>query len=180
MVKPEKIETVQSIKDDYAATVGRGGVLVFTQNNGLTVEQMFKLRRSLREKSAKLRVLKNTLVRRALSESGVTGAADYLKGPTAIAFSPDEVSAPKIIAAFLKELDVLKKKDKLVLKGGIVNGKVVSAREIETLAALPGREEIMGKLLALISTPAVNLLRLIQEPAARVARIIQAAKEKQS
>lgn len=178
-VKPEKIETVKSIKDDYAAIAG-DGILVFTQNNGLTVEEMFKLRRSLRDKSVKLRVLKNTLVRRALEESGVSGTDDYLKGPTVVAFSPDEVSAPKIIAAFLKEMDLLKKSDKLVLKGGVVNGKPVTAREIEMLAALPSREEVLGKLLALLQAPAVQLLRLIQEPGARMARLVKAASEKQS
>ena len=143
------------------------------------MEDLFKLRKSLREKSVRLQVLKNTLVRRALEESGVTGASDYLKGPIAVAFSPDEVSASKVMTQFAKEMDDLKiQSRKLVIKGGVVDGKAISAKEVATLATLPSREEVLAKLLALINAPAVQLLRLIKEPGTRVARVVQAISER--
>ncbi len=178
MVKPAKVETVKGIRADYESVAKSGGMLVFAQFDGVTVAQMSKLRRNLGAKSVKLRVLKNTLLRKALEESGVTGAESYLKGTTAVAFSPDEVSAPKVLAAFAKEIEALKKASKLVIKGGVLEGKAVTAKEVAVLATLPSREEVMATLLALINTPAVNLLRLIKEPACRAARVIKAAGEK--
>lgn len=178
-VKPEKIETVAAIKKTYADTAGQGGALVFAEYAGLKVEDLFKLRKSLREKSVRLQVLKNTLLRRALEESGVQGAKDYLKGPIAVAFSPDEVSAPKIMTQFAKEMADLKiDSRKLVIKGGVVDGKTITAKEVAVLATLPSREEVLSKLLALINAPAVQLLRLIKEPGARVARVVNALSEK--
>lgn len=179
MVKPVKIDTVESIKADYTAAARSGGALVFAEYKGLRVADMFKLRRSLKEKAVKLRVLKNTLVRRALMESGVAGADHLLKGPIAVAFSPDEVSAPKVMAAFAREIDALKQARKLVIKGGVLNGKAISEQEVAVLATLPSRDEVMARLLATINAPATQLLRLIQEPAARMARLVKAAAQKQ-
>lgn len=178
MVKPEKIETVSSIRSDYESSASTGGAVIFASFTGLEVEQVFKLRRSLREKSVRLRVLKNTLVRRALEESGVTGIAPYLKGPTVVAFSPDEISAPKIMAKFVKDLADTKAKGQFEIKGGVLAGKAITPKEIAFLATLPGREELMATLLATINAPATKLLRLIKEPGNRVARLIQAASEK--
>jgi large subunit ribosomal protein L10 len=178
MVKPVKVESVKSIRSDYDAVAETGGSVVFASFTGLEVEQLFKLRRSLREKSVRLRVLKNTLVRRALEESGVTGVAPYLKGPTVVAFSPDEVSAPKVMAKFAKEVEDLKKAGKFEIKGGVLAGKPISSKEVQVLASLPSREEVMAQLLAVINAPASNLLRLISEPGNRVARLMKAVSEK--
>jgi large subunit ribosomal protein L10 len=178
MVKPEKIESIKSIRSDYEAVAGTGGSVIFAAFTGLEVEQIFKLRKSLREKSVRLRVLKNTLVRRALEESGVSGIAPYLKGPTVVAFSPDEVSASKVMSKFAKEISDAKKSGKFEIKGGVLGGKPITSKEVEVLAALPSREEVMAMLLALINAPATNLLRLISEPGNRVARVLKAASEK--
>jgi large subunit ribosomal protein L10 len=178
MVKPIKVETVESIKRDYQASAATGGSVVFAQFEGMKVEEMFKLRRSLREKAVKLRVLKNTLVRIALQESGVSGAEEFLKGPIAVAFSPDEISAPKVLAGFAKQMEDQKKTGRLLLKGGVLNGRALSSGEVAHLATLPGREEVMAKLLALINAPAINLLRLIKEPSASLLRVTKAASER--
>jgi len=178
MVKPIKLETVASIKRDYQASAATGGSVVFAQFEGMKVEEMFKLRRSLREKAVKLRVLKNTLVRIALQASGVTGAEEFLKGPIVVAFSPDEIAAPKALADFAKKMEEQKKTGRLLLKGGVLNGRVLSSGEVAHLATLPGREEVMARLLALINAPAVNLLRLIKAPATSLLRVTRAASER--
>jgi len=179
MVKPAKIENVKSILEDYDFVARLRGMVVFAEFAGISVEQMAKLRRNLRTKDVKFRVLKNTLILKALKESGVEGADSFLKGPTAVAFSPDEISGAKILYAFAKEIERLKKDSaKLIIKGGVLEGKTVSKEEVEQFAMLPSREEVFSKLLATINAPLVNLLRLIKEPAARLARVINAAEEK--
>ena len=166
-VKPEKIETVAAIKQTYASTAAKGGSLVFAEYSGLKVEDLFKLRKSLREKSVRLQVLKNTLVRRALEESGVTGASDYLKGPIAVAFSPDEVSASKVMTQFAKEMDDLKiQSRKLVIKGGAYAGKVLDANGVKALAAIPSREVLIAQVAGLLKSPIQRLAGVLAAAAA--------------
>lgn len=176
MIKTEKVESIATIKKAYEKNA-KGGAVIFAEYQGLRVEDMFKLRRSGREKAVQLNVFKNTLVRRALSESGVNGLESFLTGPIVTAFSPDEVSAPKVLAKFAKELDDLKLNRRLIIRGGVLDGKAISAKDVANLATLPSREEVFAKLLAMINAPATSLLRLIQEPAARTVRVIQASTE---
>lgn len=181
MATQVKIATVTAVKKEYEARLGGGGGMIFADYCRLTVAEMTKLRRALRKERGSIKVLKNTLVRRALSELGGTelGAqvTPLLKGPTVVAYTPDEVTAPKVMVAFCKEIEADKNR-KLVIKGGVLGGKLVSAAEIAQLAALPSREEVYAKLLALMNTPAQCLLRLMSEPGARAARLMKAISER--
>jgi len=177
MATAQKVKVVEELKEAYAERAKSGGGLIFADYRGLTVAELTKLRRALRAKSGSLKVLKNTLVNRALEELGVKDATSLLKGPTVVAFTPDEVSAPKVMASFAKEVES-DKTGKFVIKGGVIGGQVISAKDVAVLAALPSREEVYAKLLALINAPATSLLRLIQEPAARTARVVNAVAAK--
>lgn len=180
MATPEKVSLVDEIKAEYASSARAGGGVVFAEYHGVSVESLKTLRKTLREKSVKLKVFKNTLLKRALSDAGVavdSGLADVLKGPTIVAFTPDEVSAPKIMKKFADGID----KDspaRLVMKGAVIGGKIVSSKEVAALAVLPSREEVFATLLALMNTPAISLLRLMKEPAARTARLVKAVSDK--
>lgn len=177
MPNQEKVKVIEEIKAMYTDNAGKGGGVIIANYFGLRVQELFQLRNQLREHSIKLQVLKNTLVRRALNDSGISGVDEMLKGPTIIAFTPDEVSAPKIMTKFAKGLDPAKI-GRLEIKGGVLGGEVVSQAKVAELATLPSREEVFASLLALINAPATSLLRLIQEPGARAARLLKAISEK--
>lgn len=177
LTRAEKEEVVRGIRREYSEKAATGGGVVFGDYRGLTVAEMTELRNRLREKAVKIRVLKNTLVRRALAEEGIEGLDELTAGPTIVAFSPDEVSAAKAMVEFAKGGAKGSATAAFRLKGGVIGGEVLSEKEINELALLPGREEVFAKLLALLQAPAVHLLRLINEPAGRMVRLIQEAKK---
>jgi len=118
---------------------------------GLNVAQVTELRKQLREAGVEFQVLKNTLVRRATASSELTELDSYLTGPTAIAFSKDDIIAPaKILTEFAK------KNDKLEVKAGVVEGKVVDFNQIKALAELPSREGLLSMLLSVLQAPMRN------------------------
>lgn len=115
---------------------------------GLTVTQLESLRKSLREENAEMKVLKNTLVAKASDSLGYGELDSVLTGPNAFVFSnKDAVSAPKILAKFAKT------NDKLVIKGGVVEGKVVDAKELKVIATLPNKEGLLSMLLSCLTSP---------------------------
>jgi large subunit ribosomal protein L10 len=118
---------------------------------GLNVSQVTQLRKTLREAGIEFQVIKNTLARRATAEAQLTGLDAYLTGPTAIAFSKNDVVAPAKILS-----DFAKKNDKLSLKAGIVEGKVVGTDQIKALAELPSREGLLSMLLSVLQAPVRN------------------------
>lgn len=118
---------------------------------GLNVAQVTQLRKSLREAGIEFQVLKNTLIRRATAEAELTELDEHLTGPTAIAFSKDDVVAPaKILMEFAK------KNDKLKVKAGVVEGRVVDSVQIKALADLPSREGLLSMLLSVLQAPVRN------------------------
>lgn len=124
---------------------------IVTDYRGLNVAQVTQLRKSLREAGIEFAVLKNTMLRRATATTDLTDLDQYLTGPTAIAFSKDDVVAPaKILTEFAK------KNDKLEVKGGVVEGKVVDLTQIKALADLPSREGLLSMLLSVLQAPVRN------------------------
>ena len=124
---------------------------VVTDYRGLTVAEMNELRKQLREAGVEYKVLKNTLTRRATAETGLTELDQYLTGPTAIAFSTEDVVAPaKILYQFAKDHEALE------IKGGIVEGKIVGLDAIKELADLPSREGLLSMLLSVLQAPIRN------------------------
>ena len=138
-----------------------------TEYRGLTVAQMTRLRRELRAVSGEYKVVKNTLVRRALKETAYQELSKHLQGPTGWVLSyEDPVALSKVLVKFIDD------HAKLTIKGGMLEGQALDAVQVKELAKMPGKGEILAKLLALMQAPAVQLLRLVQEPGARVVRLI--------
>lgn len=118
---------------------------------GLNVAQVTELRKRLREAGIEFQVLKNTLVRRATANAELSELDAYLTGPTAIAFSKDDVVTPaKILTEFAKA------NDKLSVKAGVVEGKIVDVAQIKALADLPSREGLLSMLLSVLQAPMRN------------------------
>ena len=160
------MSTVRSEKEAVVAEI-RGKIeaasaVIITEYRGLTVTNLAELRRSLRQHGAEYRVYKNTLARFAAREAGIEGLDEILVGPTAITFVHGDLAA---VAKSLK--DFSKTNQNLVLQGGAVDGKAVSASYIDVLASLPSREAMLGQfaglLLALPRNMAYGLKALIDQ-----------------
>ena len=118
---------------------------------GITVEQATNLRSELRKAGVQFAVVKNSILSRAAKEAGLEGMDDVFKGPSAVAFSNEDVVAPaKILADFAKKVEALE------IKAGVVEGKVSSKEEIEALAKLPNREGLLSMLLSVLQAPVRN------------------------
>jgi len=134
-----------------AAKLAESSSTVVADYRGLNVSQVTELRKQLREAGIEFQVLKNSLVRRATEGTNYEELNQILTGPTAIAFSKDDAIAPaKILNDFAKKNEALK------LKGGVVEGKVVSMEEIKALAELPSRDGLLSMLLSVLQAPMRN------------------------
>ena len=160
------MSTVRSEKEAVVAEI-RGKIeaataVIITEYRGLTVTNLAALRLSLRQHGAEYRVYKNTLARFAARDAGIEGLDDFLVGPTALTFVHGDVAA---VAKSLK--DFAKTNQNLVLQGGVVDGKAVSASYIDVLASLPSHEAMLGQfaglLLALPRNMAYGLKALIDQ-----------------
>lgn len=148
---------------------------------GLTVQQITTLRKNLKSAGATARVTKNTLARRSFSaanggasEAQLKGFIDLLEGPSVLVFSNNDPIGPtKVLSAFVKESN-----EKLAIKGAWFEGQFLDKKGVEALSKMPGREEILARLLATIAAPASQLVRLLNEPGSQVARVIEAQRAK--
>ena len=139
-----------------AEKMQKSGSLTIVEYHGLTVAQITALRRTLRAESAEMTVYKNSLVERAAKELGYAGLEEFLAGPNAFVFSEDVIAGPKIIAK------AAKKNEHLVIKGGVVDGKVLTADEMKVIATLPGREGLISMLLSCLQAPVRKFACAIQ------------------
>jgi large subunit ribosomal protein L10 len=125
--------------------------------SGMTVEKLSLLRKRCREQKIQFRVIKNTLLKRAFNERGITQLDDYLVGPTGVVFSTtSEVSPAKVLAEFAKE------HERPRIKAAVVDGRLFDDRAIKTLATLPSREVLLGQVLATFIAPMTQLLAAIE------------------
>ncbi|WP_027108779.1 50S ribosomal protein L10 [Lacticigenium naphthae] len=144
-------EKKQVIVDDITKKIQDAVSVVVVDYRGLTVEQVTELRKQLRDNGVEIRVLKNTMLRRAAEAAGLGTMEDVFKGPTAVAFSNEDVVAPaKIIAEFAKDAEALE------IKGGVIEGTVASVEKINALAKLPNREGLLSMLLSVLQAPVRN------------------------
>lgn len=164
MLKSKKIESVKELEEIYSNSKS----VVITHYHGLTVSDITVLRRSLRECGASFKVVKNTLVNIANKNIGIQNDESMYTGPTAIAYSEDEVSAAKGVVDFAKSNDNLK------IIGGVVNQSIVNVVDVKQLAALPSIDELRGKLVGLLQAPAGKLARIVQTPASSLAQVFKA------
>lgn len=167
MLRAEKAQVI----DELSAVFDEAGVVVVTHYKGLTVAELSDLRTRSRAVGATFRVTKNKLAQRALDGTPFAPVSELFKGPTAIAFSKDPTSAPKIVAEFAK------KNEKLQIVGGGLAGTLLDAASVRALAELPSLDELRGKLIGLLNAPASRLVGLLQAPGGQVARVLAARAE---
>jgi large subunit ribosomal protein L10 len=146
-VLEQKQQVVAEVKEKLNTSVST----VVTDYRGLSVAEVTELRKQLREAGVEYQVLKNTLVRRATGEVGLSEMDQFLTGPTAIAFSKEDVVAPaKVLHNFAKE------HKNLEIKGAIVEGAVVGPDKVKEIASLPSREGLLSMLLSVLQAPVRN------------------------
>ena len=152
----EKGLVVSEIKEKFQQASG----IVLADYRGLTVAQVTQLRTQLRQAGVEYRVMKNTLVRRAANEVGVEGLDEYLKGPTALAFSTDPVAPAKVLMDFAKA----NKLKTFKIKAGVLEGKVIGAEGVRALAELPSREVLLAMVLRGMQAPLTGMANVLQGP----------------
>lgn len=146
-VLEQKKQIVSTIADQFR----RSKSTILVDYRGLSVAEVTELRKQLRDAGIEFKVYKNTMTRRAVEEVELTGVNEQLVGPTAIAFSYDEVVAPaKIISDFAKKHEALE------IKAGIIEGQVASVEEVKAIADLPSREGLLSMLLSVLQAPMRN------------------------
>ena len=134
-----------------------GGHVVLTEYRGLTVEELSRLRRQVRSASGTLKVMKNTLMKRAVAGTDKEVLSELLKGPNALVFTKgDPVPMVKVVADASKEHEAMK------VKGGVVEGRQMSAAEIFRIAELPSRDELLGKMLGSLMSPLQGFANVLQ------------------
>jgi large subunit ribosomal protein L10 len=152
-VRPDKVATVDEVKSKVAGT----STAVVTEYRGMTVAQISNLRRQLRALGADYKVFKNTLVRRAIAGTQVEPMGEFLVGPTAIAFVDGDVSA---VAKALR--DFARDTPKLIIKGGVTDGKLLSKGDLSALADLPSRDVLLARMAGLLASPLRTMAGLLK------------------
>ena len=163
MDRSQKADLVAELKSVFSET----SVVVVTRNLGLTVAQSTDLRLRMRDAGAQFKVAKNRLALIALDGSRYQPIGDLLKGPTALATSPDPVAAAKVAVDFAKTTD------KFEIVGGAMGATVLDVEGIRALAALPSLDELRGTIVGLIQAPASKIARTEAYPGTDLARICQ-------
>jgi len=167
----EKAETVAAIHQRLKTAK----MAIITEYRGLTVAQMTRLRREIRQAAGEYQVIKNTLVRRALKDTAYGDLDQLLQGPNGWVFAYDDpVMLTKALVKFADD------NDKLAIKGGVFEGQFMDPAKVKVLAQMPSKPELQAKVLAMINAPATQLVRLIQEPGARVVRLLESIRNGKS
>jgi len=151
----------EAVVNDVTGLAAKAQTLVLAEYRGITVADMTRLRASARSNGVNLSVLKNTLARRAVADTGFAVLSDQMTGPLIYGFSEDAVAAAKVVAEFAKT------NDKLVIRAGAYGGKALDANGVKQLASIPTKEVLLAQLLG-----------LMQSPVSRTARVLAALAEK--
>src|SRR5712692_3825034 len=163
-----------TIVEELAENLGRASIALISEYKGMTAAQSDDMRRRLRAVRGEFRVAKNTLVRRAIKDTRYEALGEKLGGPVGLILSyADPVELAKTVTS-MRELA-----DKFKVRGGVLDGKALSAEEVQALAALPPREVIFAQLLGLLQAPATRLARLLNEPGSAMARLLDAISKRQ-
>lgn len=155
MPRPDKVEAVKEIAADLAAV----DTFYFVDYRGLNFSEATELRARLSKVDANIKVVKNTLAKIAASEAGIEGVSELFQGPTAIAYCHgDPIRVAKTLQEFIKETK------KAAIRGGRLQHSLLSAAEVETLALLPSREQLVAQALGAISSPLTGLANVLSAP----------------
>jgi len=166
--KERKVEEVKTLTE----RLEKAKALIFTEYRGLKVSEMNELRTKLRSENSWFKVVKNRLMKKALKEQGLDSLLADFTGPTAVASSDaDPIGPAKVIVNFAKG------HEKLVIKGGFMEGARLGADEIDRLAKMPSREELLAKALGSMSAPARNLVGVLAAIPRKLVYAINAIKD---
>lgn len=153
-----KVELKQPVVAEISENIKGAQTVVLVDYRGLTVEQDTKLRKELREAGIVYKVYKNTMMNFAFKGTEFEALAPYLEGPSAVAISTTDATAPaRIICKFAKEAKALE------VKGGVVEGVAYDAKGIAAIAEIPSRDELLSKLLGSIQSPITNFARVMKQ-----------------
>ena len=143
----EILQTKSELVNEVVASIKDSSTVVICEYRGLTVAELTDLRKTLRTTDSSMAVYKNTLVKRAVESLGLTDAVQYLEGPNAFIFCKDVTAGAKVLAKYSR------KNDLLVIKAGIVEGKVVDKKKMIELSKLPNKEGMISMLLSVLQAP---------------------------
>jgi len=163
MQRAQKSQSIETLSGVFADA----GAVVVTHYLGLTVAETEDLRGRLRKEGAAFKVVKNRLAQKALNGASEDAHALF-KGPVAIAYGPDPVSAAKATTAFAKD------NEKLVILGALMGDQVLDASRVQALAKLPSLDQLRGKIVGIILAPATKIAGVVQAPAGQLARVVGA------
>ncbi|MCY0879389.1 MAG: 50S ribosomal protein L10 [Firmicutes bacterium] len=156
-----------AIIEETREALERSQGTVLADYRGLTVQQMNQLRERLSQGGVTLRVVKNTLIKRAADQVGIEGLEPYLTGPTVLAYSAeDPVAAAKLLSQAIREFR------KMEIKAGILGKKAIDASGVKELAELPSKEVLLGKVVGTLNAPIQQLVWVLNAPLTNLARVL--------
>lgn len=160
--KRAQVESIRELLESSTAVVS-------TDYTGLSVESMTDLRRALRGNGVGFRVVKNTLTHLAADAAGKPGMKEIVEGPTGIAFSTDDPVAPaKALREFIRS-----SRSQMTIRGGLLGEQVLSAAEVDRLADVPSKDELIARLMGQLMAPVTSLAYVLDAPVASLARVLQ-------
>lgn len=165
------LEGKKEVVAEFSARLAKAQAIVLAEYRGLPVEKITQLRARARASGVYLRVLKNTLARRAVQGTPFEKLADQMVGPLAYGVSDDPVSAAKLLHTYAKE------NDKLVIKGGAIPGQVMNAKEVGSLASLPSRDELIAKLMGTMQAPVTTFVQTLNQVPTKFVRTLAAVRD---
>ena len=165
------LDEKKAVVAEVSAKLSGAQAAMLAEYRGLTVEQMTKLRRKAYDGKVYLRVVKNTLARRAVEGTSFECLKDQMIGPLAFAVSADPVAVAKILSEFAKDNAMLK------IKAGAMSGKLMSLAQIQALAVLPGREQLLAQLLGTMQAPVRKFVQTLNEVPAKFVRALAAVRD---
>jgi large subunit ribosomal protein L10 len=151
--------------------IAKAQTVVIAEYRSLTVSDMTDLRRKARGAGVYLRVVKNTLARRAVADTPFSGLAEQMVGPLAYGISTDPVAAAKVLS------DYARSNDRLVIKGGAMANRVMSAKDVTTLAQMPSREQLLAQLMGTMLAPVAKFVQTLNEVPGKFVRTLAALQE---
>lgn len=160
---PLNVEDKKAIVADVGAQLAAAQTVVLAEYRGIPVEQLTKLRASARDQGVYLRVLKNTLARRATQGTQFEPLADSMVGPLIYGISVDPIASARVLQNFAKT------QDRLVIKAGLINGKLLDVAGVKALATIPSRDELLSQLLGVMLAPVSAMARVLGAVAAQKA-----------
>ena len=165
------LQQKQAVVAEIAKQVAGAQAIVMVENRGMAVAAMTQLRAKARASGVYFRVVKNTLVRRAVADTPFAALSDKMVGPLAYGIGADPVAVAKVLNDFAKG------NEKFVITGGAMPGQVMSAKDIAALASLPSREELLARLVGTMQAPIVKLVRALNEVPSKLVRGLAAVRD---